>query len=164
MAYDYLNQPVLTSMLCFQRDADSFFIPAKLGHNGFAFDGLSYVNGVAGTTKASWSTEVPSDARGPLQSFPTQALIIVSRAVVAVVDATTPALNTWMLFYLADAYGFTDNSQGLAVGYLASAVTWNNGLLTVAMSPDAGSASVSPNLITFDFVQDSIYADSHVVS
>jgi hypothetical protein len=159
--YDYLGQPVLTSMLCFQRDVDSFFNPTELGHTGFAFDGLSYTNGVAGTTKASWSTESQGDARGPLQSFPTQALVIVSRAVLSLIDATTPALNLWSLSYLADVYGFTDNPQQHAQGYLPSAVTWNNGLLTVTMSPDVGSSNLSPNVITFDFVQDAIYADSH---
>lgn len=163
MAYEYLNQPVITSTLCFQRDADSFFSPVSLKHTGFAFDGSVYAAGVktAGAS-ASWFSEPQGPTRGPLPSFPTQALVIVSRASVSILDATTEALNLWMLFYLADGNAYADNAQAEVAGYVASTVTWANGLLSITLSPDAGSTVQAPVVVTFDFVQDLVYADTAV--
>lgn len=161
--YDYLNQPVMTSLLCFQRDADSFFSPVALAHTGFAADGYHYTAGAKNQTQqASWFTESLNATRGPLPEFPTQALVIVNRASLAILDATTDVLELWMLFYLADQFAFCDNALDNLNGYLATAVTWANGLLSITLSPDAGSASQAVVVVTVDLVQDAVYADTPV--
>lgn len=160
--YDFLNQPIITSALCFQRDADSFFNPTGLGHTGFAFDGNSYTSGVLGEGQASWFTESQSGTRGPSSAFPTQILVLVGRASLTLLDATTDNLNLWMLFYFADQNAFGDNTQGTVSGFIAANVTWTNGLLTVALSPDPGSPVMAAVSFTFDFVQDAVYFDTTV--
>lgn len=162
MAYDYLNQPVITSQLCFQRDAESFFHPVELGHTGYAFDGYSYSSGTKGTTTASWFSEPQGATRGPLQEFPAQALVLVSRASITILDATTEALNLWMLFYFADQNAYANNSQTAVAGYVASSVTWANGLLSIVMTPDAGSTPQAAVVLTIDFVQDTVYLDTSI--
>jgi hypothetical protein len=161
-AYSFLAQPVITSSLYVQLDADSFYNPVGLAHTGFAFDGNSYTNGVLGETQASWFLEPQSTTRGVLQEFPTQILVLVDRASVTILDATTTALNLWMIFLLGDQNAFADNSQATSAGYVASSVTWDNGRLTIGMTPDAGSAVQSFEAITFDFVQDQVFLDTSV--
>jgi hypothetical protein len=161
-SYSFLSQPVITSALYVQMDADSFFNPVALGHTGFAFDGNSYTLGVLGTSTASWFTEPPSATRGDLPEFPTQILVLVDRASITILDATTTALNLWMIFLFADENAFADNSQQTTAGYVASSVTWNNGLLTIVMTPDAGSTAQAFEAITFDFVNDQVFLDTSV--
>ena len=143
-------------------DADSFYNPVGLGHTGFAFDGNSYTAGVLGTTKASWFLESQSITRGVLTEFPTQILVLVDRASVTILDATSQALNLWMIFLFADQNAYADNSQQTTAGYIASSVTWDNGLLTIGMTPDAGSTAQAFEAITFDFVQDQVYLDTSI--
>ena len=161
MAYGFMTQAVLSSVLCFQRDADSFFSPETLQHTGFAFDGSYYVNGVATPGRiASWYSEQESITRGPLQTFPTQALVLVDRASLSILDASTADLTLWMIFYLADGRAFTNNIQGGPEGYLPGSVSWSNGLLSVVFQPDPGSTAQAPVVITIDFTQDQVYADT----
>lgn len=163
MAYLFPNQAVITTCLCIQRDADSFFSPVALSHTGFAFDGAFYTAGVKSPTLvASWASEAQGPTRGPLPTFPTQALVIVSRASITILDATTNPLNLWMIFYLADSYGYRNNPAHAQAGYLASAVTWANGKLSITLSPDAGSPSKEILVLTVDFPQDTMYADTCV--
>jgi len=161
MSYSYLNQPVLASLLCFQLDNDSFFSPEANGHTGFAFDGCQYAGGVKGTAQASWATEGQSVDRGPLATFPTAALILVSRASVAILDATQTNTPLWMLFYLSDVYGYVDNVAGGEAGYLAKDVSWGNGTLTITMQPDAGALPQSPTVLNISFVADGFSVDTH---
>lgn len=163
MAYDYLSQPIITSALCFLRDVDSFFSPASLSHTGFAFDGQPYTAGTpSGGAVASWFSEAQGDTRGPLATFPTQTLVLVSQTSVSILDATSEALNLWMIFYFEDNFAYADNSQGQDAGYVAATVTWANGLLSITMKPDAGSTPQAAVVLTFDFVQDAVYADTSV--
>jgi len=158
-AYNYLNQPTLTSLLAFQMDGDSFFSPISLKHTGFAADGYLYAAGVQNVAQiASWSSETQSITRGPLPSFPALVLVIVSRASLCILDATQLSLPLWMLFYLADSYAYADNYLGANIGFLAAEASWANGLLTVSMTPDAGAVAQAPLVLTMDFVQDKVYA------
>lgn len=162
MTYAYRTQPVLASELCFERDADSFFNPVGLRHTGFASDGVLYSAGVAQPgTVASWFSEPQGDTRGPLATFPAQALVIVARASLVILDATTDALTLWMLFYFGDTLALANNAQSATAGYLPSAVSWSNGLLSITMQPDAGSTPQAPVVLTIDFVEDSVYSDTH---
>ncbi len=161
MAYNYLNQAVLASTLCLERDADSFFRPVALNHTGFAADGQFYNAGVvSGSQVASWNAEPQSATRGPLPTFPTQALVIVNRASVAILDATTDEIALWMLFYCADDNAHTDNAQKGPDGYIPTAVTWANGRLSITLSPDAGSTLQMVQVTTFDFVADAVYIET----
>jgi len=163
MAYDYLNQPTLASLLIFQKDGDSFFAPISLSHNGFAADGYFYTAGVRDENDvASWSSEIMSGTRGPLDSFPTQALVIAARASLTILDATQQTLPLWMLFYLADANAYPSNPFAQEAGFLTIEASWANGVLTISMTPDPGAASQAPLSLTVDFVQDKIYAHTRV--
>jgi hypothetical protein len=160
--YNFKNQPVITSILCFQRDADSFFAPAALGHNGYAADGTHYTAGVRNASQqASWHSEAPSSTRGNLATFPPQVLVLVSRGSIILLDATSESLDLWMVFYFGDQLAYADNGQEVVAGYIASTVCWNNGLLTVTLVPDPGAASLGPTILTLDFTQDRVYADNY---
>jgi hypothetical protein len=163
ITYDYLNQPTLASLLIFQKDQDSFFTPISLSHHGFAADGYFYTAGVKNIAEvASWSSEGASTTRGPLPSFPAQALVIVSRASLAIVDATQSFLPLWMLFYMADTNAYPNNPFAQEAGFLASEASWANGRLTVSMPPDPGAAPQAPFVLTVDFVEDRIYGNTRV--
>jgi len=162
MAYDVTQQPVYTSLLCSMKDAESFFAPTALAHTGFAADGLAYTAGVlTGAPAASWATEVTSATRGPLKTFPTETLVVVSHAALTLYDVTSNQMSLWMTFYLDDLFGYSSNPFGTITGYTPTSATWSNGYLSIVMAPDPGSAS-GPNVLTIDFVHDTIYADTRI--
>jgi hypothetical protein len=66
-----------------------------------------------------------------------------------------------MGFLFGDGYALGDNyNLSLAVGFNPSSVQYANGIITVTMTPDAGSANQSIVAINIDFSTDSVYLDT----
>jgi hypothetical protein len=164
-AYNYLGQSAIYSELITPLDIDSFFNPVTNNHTGFAHDGFYYAAGVVNTSQvSSWFTETPSGTRGLSAAFPAQALVLVNRASLVILDATNPALNLWMLFYLEDTFGFPNNFLNGTNSVTPSDITWANGVLTITSPADAGATVQAPNMLTIDFTRDQIYIDSPVTT
>jgi hypothetical protein len=166
LAYDYINQSVLTSLHIAPKDDDAFFNPQRLTHNGFAWDGYKYVNGVKDlSTRPSWATEGGSDTRGILETFPTDAVVLVSAASVAILDATTTSLRLWMLFYTVDSYAIPVNPiagqtvDGGIASFTPKSANWANGVLSIVMEADPGSTAMPVAVITIDFTTDTVFAE-----
>jgi hypothetical protein len=160
MAYDYLDQPVLSSLIIQKQEMDSFFSPALLGHSGFSADGLYYVNGIVNPQlQASWYTETAGTERSSAQAFPDRTLVIASRASLALLSAVT--MELWMLFYLGDDKALRYNPTGVQLSYTPSGLSWANGLLTLNLTADAGDSTQAPYALTIDFTRDQVYADTH---
>lgn len=160
LPYQSLNQPVITSLSIAVKDDDSFFAPTRLAHTGFGFDGRHYTSGVpdAGHS-ASWATERLSATRGPLTSFPTEALVLVCRASITIFDASSDSLNLWMLFYLADSFAYPVNFTSGVASFIAASISFADGLLSVVLKADPGSMAAPVAVLTFDFGGDAVYSD-----
>lgn len=165
MAYDYINQPIQSTCLIEPKDDDSFYNPTTLGHNGFAWDGTLYIEGVQQFTVASpptlvyasWYTEPTGPYRGDSATFPQAGLVLLSRAALTILDETTSALNLWMQFILQNnivstvssppvtvgSFSLTDNFNGDLNGWLLSGLAYADGVLSVVYSPDSGNASIA---------------------
>ena len=164
MSYDALNQSVITSLSISVKDDDSFFTPVRLAHNGFASDGFFYTAGVQNpAVQASWATELPSDTRGALPSFPTSAVVLVNRASVAILDAADDLIQIWMIFYLCDQYALPVNFTNAIGSYTAQSASWAAGRLSVVLVADPGSPVSATTshvaVLTLDFANDSVYID-----
>src|SRR5271156_1625850 len=104
MAYDYINQSIQTSLLIVPQDNDPFYNPTQLALTGYGFDGNLYDGGVRATAvfvpyqslQASWFTEAQSSYRGPLQSFPGAALVLLSQVALTILDETSSELPLWI--------------------------------------------------------------------
>ncbi len=168
--YNFLGQSIITSCLIQIRDDDSFFNPVALQHTGFAYDGNHYTGGVlslAGSppvAQASWYLENPSLFRGVERAFPTAGLVLLSPAAMSIFDDSSVPLTLWMGFLLGDGLALSDNYTYGAeiVGYTPSAVQYANGIITVTMTPDPGSANQSILAVNIDFGQDTAYLDNSV--
>src|SRR5271157_811561 len=175
--YAFLTQNIIASCLIQVAANDSFFNPEALEHTGFAFDGTHYTQGVqdtqvislspydVGPVFASWYTETQTTFdprfRGPLQTFPTAGLVLLSPIAMSIYVAVANPLALWMGFLFGDGYALGDNyNLGLAVGFKPSSVQYANGIITVTLTPDAGSANQSIVAINMDFSTDSVYFDT----
>lgn len=171
--YNFLSQPMTSSLLVQSNEGDGFFFPQTNGHNGFAANGFHYTNGVRDSSPpstASWFSEGPGPYRGTGTAFPTQALVLLGRASMAILDETTTALNLWMLFLLSDGLALTDNfalgnltfssPPDYLIGFTPSGLAYANGKLTVVFSLDPGSSSILSTLsVTISFTDDTVYLD-----
>ena len=159
--YAYLTQSIQATCLIEPKDDDSFYNPTTLGHNGFAWDGTLYFDGVQQMTisspptpiYASWFTESPGVYRGDLSTFPRAGLVLLSKAALTILDETTSALTLWMQFLLqsnflnpntsppvvAGSYALSDNFNGELNGWLPSGLAYADGVLSVVYSPDPGN-------------------------
>jgi hypothetical protein len=161
LAYQYLSQPVLASLSFGVKDDDSFFNPTGLGHTGFAFDTNHYTAGVldAGHAAPSWTAEGSSATRGPLAAFPEQTVVVISEASFAILDATTDALNLWMLFYLCDFFAYPSTFAGDVASFTAESATWASGLLSITLKAVSSASTFAGAVLTYDFAADSVYVD-----
>lgn len=169
--YDFLDQNIVSSCLIQVKDSDSFFVPDLLQHTGFAFDGNHYTAGVQdiagsppGPVQASWFTEAQSIFRGPLQTFPTAGLALLSPAALSIFDESGAPLTLWMGFILADGFALGNNYDSTveAIGFKPSSVQYANGIVSVTLKPDAGSTNQSTVTIHMDFSGDRVYLDTAV--
>jgi len=191
MAYDYLDQNVVATALIQPFDNDSFYNPVPLGHTGYAADWRYYSNGIEeslgygldpygnspyGITRpfASWYTEFssnPSPYRDFQAAFPTVGIVLLSPTVLTILDGGTPTNNAanlalWMQFLLNDGYALTNNYDGSLQGFLPSALSYANGVISVTYTPDSGNivggspiGANSRMVVTIDFTKDSAYLD-----
>jgi hypothetical protein len=158
-------------------DSDSFYFPEDNGHTGFAFNGAYYVSGTQSSPPqvASWFSEGTGPYRGDGASFPAQALLLLGRASLTILDETTPELNLWMTFLLGDnlllADNFATSNPNYAsnlIGFLPSGMAYANGVISVIYSPDPGAediglsppmGSASTMVVNIDFTDDAAYLD-----
>ena len=167
--YAYISQPIVSTALIQQMDDDSFYFPEANLHNGFAFNGLSYTDGVQDfpTSYASWYLEGIGPYRGLLAQFPAYGLILLGRASLTILDESTPALGLWMTFLMQDGLLLTDNfaigNSNYAAdlqGFMPKGLAYANGVVSVVYSPDAGAETISSNLVVnIDFSQNTAYLD-----
>ena len=162
--YVFLDQNITSSCLIEQRDSESFFNPELLLHTGFAFDGFYYTAGVQALSppiQASWATETQSLFRGPLQTFPTAGLILLSPAALSIFDASGHTLALWMGFLFADGFLLSDNyAQPTIIGFKPFSVQYANGIVSVTLTPDPGSVNQSNVIVNIDFCQNRAYSDT----
>jgi hypothetical protein len=160
MAYSYLNQSIISTLVISPNPADSFFYPLG-NHTGFAADGQKYLDGEpTGDSPASWYSEAFGTYRGSSQTFPAACLVLLSEVSLVILDETTPALNLWMQALVSDGLALGGNNSGLLAGYTPSGLTYANGKLSVIYTPEAGSAIQTSLVITLDFSTDQIYSTS----
>jgi len=102
-----------------------------------------------------------------------QALLLLGRASLTILDATTSELALWMIFLLRDDYLLADNFATLnpnyssnLQGFLLSGLTYANGVISVIYSPDPGAEDInsppqpaSNMVVNIDFTQDKAYLD-----
>ena len=168
--YDYVHQPIRSSCLIQQTDSDSFYNPETNGHTGYAFDGALYANGVKSLSplvEASWFTEGAGPYRGSSAPFPLYGLILLGRANLTIVDASTPSLSLWMTFLLGDGLMLGNNIAlgnpnflSDTMGFLPSGISYANGVVSVIYTPDPGSVTITSSMvISIDFARDTAYAD-----
>jgi hypothetical protein len=157
--YDYINQSIQSSLLILPKDNDPFFNPTQLALTGFAFDGFYYDGGVQTSAQASWFLEAQGAYRGPLQSFPEAALVLLSQVALTILDETNPNANLplWMQFLLSDLSALANNFNGTLIGFTPSGLSYAAGVLAVTYLPDAGSTIQSSLAVNMDFVQDMVY-------
>src|SRR5271157_1233925 len=93
MAYNFIDQNIVSSCLIQAHTDDSFYNPVVNQHTGYAFDGGYYVLGVLDTThvQASWFTEFGSNPfRGDQAQFPTFGIALLSPVSLVILDQTKP--------------------------------------------------------------------------
>ena len=153
MAYE-IDKPKIGTLLTFRNEGDSFFDPTLLKHNGFAANGHYYNDGMCDFDKtATWFTKGVGD------HFPEKGVVVASNTNIAVVDATGE-LDLWMLFYLSDIYASLNLPMAHAEQIMVREIVWKNGLLIVPFEPRPDEVGVMPLMLTIDFTQDTIYADT----
>jgi hypothetical protein len=147
MAYNFIDQNIVSSCLIQSHTDDSFYNPVVNQHTGFAFDGGYYSLGVLDTThaKASWYTEFGSNSfRGEQAPFPTYGIALLSPVSLVILDQTTAVqhaeqLPLWMQFVLGDNNALANNFDGSVQGFLPNKVVYADGIISVTYSPDAGN-------------------------
>lgn len=157
-SYDYLDQALSASILVQPFDNESFFHP-KIGHTGFAYDGTRYTNGIQdpGPVFSSWYIEAPGPYRSAAKPFPTQAIVLLSKVSMVILDETNSNLPLWMQFLLEDNFALPDNFENAFIGFTTQLLTYSNGVISVTSVPDPGSQIQSNMIVTFDFVADQTY-------
>ncbi len=158
--YDFLHQPVLATHLVSALPNDGFLFPESNNFSGYAFDGYSYSNGVKGVSQASWATEtLGTDYRGSVIAFPAQALLILTRACLAVVDGSTASLTPWMVFLLGDELALPNNytNGSSTLGYTPAKVSYTmGGLISIDYQADLGSTNDSALIVDINLAADTV--------
>src|SRR5271170_5185976 len=96
MAYDFIDQQIVSSCLIQSYTDDSFYNPVVNSHTGFAADGNFYSQGVLqpAHAQASWFTEFGTNPfRGSTAVFPAFGLILLSPASLAIFDQSKAVLT-----------------------------------------------------------------------
>jgi hypothetical protein len=157
-SYDILGQSIVSSLLVVVQDNDPFFNPSLLNFTGFSSNGFFYDDGVKTSTQASWFLEAQSPTRGPLPSFPTAALVLLSSTSLSIFDATnTSGLALWMQAVVENTSALANNFNNTLVGFTPSGLSYATGIISVIYTPDAGSTIQSTMVVNFDFTQDDVY-------
>lgn len=169
--YDYIDQEIVATTLIEPKANDSFYYPVNQGHNGFAYDGQLYTAGVLQSGQvASWHSEVSGPYRGPLPTFPTAGLVLLSKVALTILDESTSALGLWMQFLLSDTYALANNFDGGLNGWVPAGLTYADGIISVTYNPDPGNqvgldavnstyGLDSRMVVNLDFSQDTVYLD-----
>src|SRR5271167_2928670 len=147
MAYDFIDQNIVSSCLVQSYTDDSFYNPVVNQHTGFAFDGSYYLQGVLESThaKASWFTEFGTNPfRGSTAAFPTFGVILLSPVSLVILDQSkavqvASSLPLWMQFILGDNNALANNFDSSVQGFLPARVVYADGIISVTYSPDAGN-------------------------
>src|SRR5271167_3672064 len=147
MAYNFIDQNIVSSCLIQSHTDDSFYNPVVNQHTGFAFDGGYYSMGVLDTshTKASWFTEFGSNPfRGEQAPFPTFGVALLSPVSLVILDQTKAVahaedLPLWMQFILGDNNALANNFDGAVQGFLPTTVIYTDGIISVTYTPDSGN-------------------------
>ena len=163
MSYNFVNQSIVSSLLINVKDDDPFFNPILLALSGFSANGFYYDSGVKTSATASWYSEPQGEFRGPLQTFPQSALVLLSYAALTILDVsnavqTSSMLPLWMQFILSDDYALTDNFDPNAlIGYTPAGLSYGGGVIAVNYTPDAGASPQGGMAVNLDFTLDSVY-------
>ena len=171
MAYDYLSQSILATMLIEMKDNDAFYNPSlQSSYTGYASTGQLFTGGQAQSDMASWATESSGAYRGTNPAFPTAALVLLSNTALTILDETNSELNLWMQFLLSDSYALSNNfalgdplyaSGQMLQGFQPRGLTYANGIISVIYSPDPGSVSINGTLVVnLDLAQDRVYLET----
>src|SRR5271156_2147903 len=147
MAYDFIDQNIVSSCLVQSYTDDSFYNPVVNLHTGFAFDGSYYSQGVLQSThpKASWFTEFGSNPfRGSTAAFPSYGVILLSPVSLVILDQSkavqmASSLPLWMQFILGDNNALANNFDSSVQGFLPARVIYADGIISVTYTPDAGN-------------------------
>jgi hypothetical protein len=169
MAYNFIDQNIVSSCLIQGHTDDSFYNPVQNSHTGYAADGSYYSAGVLQTThaKASWFTEFGSNPfRGDQAAFPEFGIALLSPVSLVILDQTKSVaqaeqLPLWMQFILQDNNALANNFNGAVQGFLPASVIYADGIVSVTYSPDSGN---QPN---WDFVawsNTNVYNDGDLVT
>ena len=147
MAYDFIDQNIVSSCLVQSYTDDSFYNPVVNQHTGFAFDGSYYLQGVLESThaKASWFTEFGTNPfRGSTAAFPSYGVILLSPVSLVILDQSkavqmASSLPLWMQFILGDNNGLANNFDSSVQGFLPARVVYADGIVSVTYTPDSGN-------------------------
>jgi hypothetical protein len=147
MAYNFIDQNIVSSCLIQAYTDDSFYNPVLNQHTGYAFDGNYYSLGVLDVAhvKASWFTEFGTNPfRGEQAQFPSFGVALLSPVSLVILDQTKSVaraedLPLWMQFILGDNNALGNNFDQSVQGFLPSGVLYADGILSVIYTPDAGN-------------------------
>jgi hypothetical protein len=167
MAYDFIDQNIVSSCLIQSYTDDSFYNPVVNQHTGFAFDGSYYSLGVLQSThaKASWYTEFGTNPfRGEQAAFPTFGLALLSPVSLVILDqskavAVASSLPLWMQFILGDNNALANNFDSSVQGFLPSRVIYADGIVSVTYTPDAGNQLYSHPTVVASITATSVTAN-----
>src|SRR5208283_4720672 len=117
MAYDFIDQNIVSSCLIQSYTDDSFYNPVVNQHTGFASDGNYYSVGVLDPThpKASWFTEFGTNPfRGNQAQFPAYGIALLSPVSLVILNQGKAVENAvdlplWMQFVLGDNNALANN-------------------------------------------------------
>ena len=147
MAYNFIDQNIVSSCLIQSHTDDSFYNPVSNQHTGFAFDGNYYSLGVLDPThaKASWFTEFGTNSfRGEQAQFPSFGVVLLSPVSLVILDqsksvARAEDLPLWMQFVLGDNNALANNFDASVQGFLPASVCYADGIVSVTYTPDSGN-------------------------
>jgi hypothetical protein len=154
-----LGGRILDSLTVKRTSTDLFFNPQG-GLTGFGADGYYYEKGQKDPSRvASWFEEPLGPTRGPLKSFPSGALVLLTDASISIMDITDLSMNMWMLFIRTDLGAFAHNFQNAVAGYIATKLSYVSGGILVNLTPDIGSTVKGSAVLVIDFINDGVRID-----
>lgn len=147
MAYDFIDQNIVSSCLIQSHTDDSFYNPVVNSHTGYAFDGSWYTLGVVDHShiKASWFVEFGTNSfRGNQAAFPSFGLALLSPVSLVILNQTVSVaraqdLPMWMQFLLGDNNALANNFDGSVQGFTPTTVCYADGIISVTYTPDSGN-------------------------
>jgi hypothetical protein len=136
------NQAIVRT-IPFDMRNESFGDPQRLKHNGYAFDGYWYNDGLRSSLRASWATEAASVNRSTVAEMPVVGFIVVTKTGWWIADAFH---KMWMR---ADAVtlvpGWTMANGNDGGGDITDAC-WSNGMLFFTQNSCVFQVSFSDDL------------------